>query len=51
MSGAAVPEELIQQVVGRLAELVSESVEIESMPHVAERMHFVLPSDLRQQIA
>jgi 4-hydroxy-3-methylbut-2-enyl diphosphate reductase len=51
MSGAAVPEELVQQVVGRLSELARDSVEIESMPHVDERMHFALPSELRQQTA
>ena len=51
MSGAAVPEKLVQEVVGRLAELSNDSVEIESMPHVDERMHFALPSDLRPQIA
>jgi 4-hydroxy-3-methylbut-2-enyl diphosphate reductase len=49
MSGAAVPEELVQQVVGRLSELARDLVEIESMPHVDERMHFALPSELRQQ--
>jgi 4-hydroxy-3-methylbut-2-enyl diphosphate reductase len=49
MSGAAVPEELVQRVVGRLSELARDSVEIESMPHVDERMHFALPSELRQQ--
>lgn len=50
-SGAAVPEELVQQVVDRLAEIAGGSVEIESMPVVDERMHFQLPSVLRRQSA
>lgn len=51
MSGAAVPEELVQQVVARLSVLPGDAVEVESMPGVDERMQFQLPSALRDQIA
>jgi 4-hydroxy-3-methylbut-2-enyl diphosphate reductase len=51
MSGAAVPEESVHEVVERLAELGGGSVEIDSMPAIDERMRFQLPSALREQVA
>jgi len=48
-SGAAVPEALVQEVVQRLGQLASDSVEVESMPIVDEGMHFQLPALLRSE--
>ncbi len=54
MSGAAVPEELVQEVVDRLSELserAGDSAEIHSMPAVDEGMTFRIPSSLRSKSA
>lgn len=54
MSGAAVPEELVQEVVDRLGELserAGNSVELQSMPAVDEGMVFQIPSSLRTKSA
>ena len=45
-SGASVPEELVDGVLGRLAE--SGFADVEEVEAVQERMLFALPHELRQ---
>ena len=46
-AGAAVPEELIEAVVARIASLCGGEIEIEESAGVVESMHFALPTMLR----
>jgi 4-hydroxy-3-methylbut-2-enyl diphosphate reductase len=46
-SGAAVPEERVQEVVARLRALSENEAELVAMPEVDEGMHFQLPTLLR----
>jgi len=46
-AGAAVPEDLVGEVIEALAQAAGESVVVDSMPVVDEKMHFQLPVALR----
>jgi len=48
-SGAAVPEQLVDEVVARLDVLSGGEAEIDSMPAIDEGMHFRLPGILREE--
>jgi 4-hydroxy-3-methylbut-2-enyl diphosphate reductase len=46
-AGASAPEVLVEQVVGRLAELCGDGVTVDALPEVDEGVVFQLPPELR----